>query len=207
MNTKKIKIALQLKSQTISGEHKIKELERQLFTAHRDSKAVQDAFTEKSKKCDAWERAYNIIRQKGSVDNPEEYSMELNPSKLSSQPVAYVTKEKESIPYVMPGTFAQLRGPTPSTPTRIVKRMETTLYRQTTSSDGEFNPFASELYNRTSSQHQIYHDELKNGISKYFPSTNRHHDKIQEKPSALEKEYEPTAPISLSKKSFFTSRK
>ena len=62
-------VALQLKSSTIASEHRIRELEQQLKDHDRNAATLHENLTEKSKKCDAWERAYNLIRQARASDN------------------------------------------------------------------------------------------------------------------------------------------
>ena len=59
-------VALHLKSSTMAAEHRIRELQQQLKDYDINTGALQEALNEKSQKCDAWEKAYNLIRTRVS---------------------------------------------------------------------------------------------------------------------------------------------
>ena len=59
-------VALQLKSSTIAAEHRIRELEQQLKDLDKNAATLHEALDEKSKRCDAWERAYEFVPKLGS---------------------------------------------------------------------------------------------------------------------------------------------
>ena len=134
--------------------------------------------------------------------------------KKTSQPIAHIISSNDTLSdeHVLPGSYAQLRPIfTPSTPTRIVKRTETTTYRHTTSSDGngKLNPQACEFFNATKQQQQYYRtDNVVHEKSKYFFSAENQRKRFHEESTFDRGNFnEPAALPVMNKKSFFTSRK
>lgn len=207
-----VKIALQLKSQTMAAEHRIKELEQQLMVADKDVKELKGSLTEKSKKCDSWEKAYNSIRSRqlsSDSDLPEVTTTAERPPILLNLASQSWSDANQSISASTAySSLKPLCTPT-GTPTRIVKRTELTTYRQTTS-DEDYSPnYAS------SSNHFIFGNRSSSFLSasngpKESPSTVISSPRVamdfQSEDSPSRGGYDTMRRVPT-KSSFFTSRK
>ena len=103
-----IRVAMDLKSQSLSAEHLICELQQQVSVAEKQLADLSDAYKEKSNKCQAWEKAYESLR----ANSPH-------------QTAKYMPVERDNALFINSGAS--------SNPTSIfpVKRTETTTYSQT----------------------------------------------------------------------------
>ena len=144
---------MQLKSATLAAEHKIKELEQQLSDLENNVKDIENAYVEKSKKCEAWERAYKSMKRKHEkvgdsitdVDNSIDRPIMLNISQSSDvqdeRGYRYYCDKSYSTPQYQYSTLRPLCSPSVDTPkTRVIRRTETTTVRQSTNSSGEKDP-------------------------------------------------------------------
>ena len=108
-------VAMQLKSNAIAAEHRIRELEQQLKDHDRNTATLRENLGEKSKRCDAWEKAYNHLRRT-RVANNESYGIN---SIDSAEKMVNMNNSSDSIDTGY-ATIAATRGFT--TPPKIHKR-------------------------------------------------------------------------------------